>query len=68
MHYLPLLILLKGDVVLKDLKLKADALNSLRLPVTVKAGFVGTITLKVLVIFCFLSLTYVALSFLTWKN
>nr|DAD29104.1 TPA_asm: hypothetical protein HUJ06_030572 [Nelumbo nucifera] len=37
----------KGDVVLRDLKLKAEALNSLRLPVTVKAGFVGTITLKV---------------------
>lgn len=36
-----------GDVVLKDLKLKAEALNSLKLPVTVKAGFVGTITLKV---------------------
>ncbi|KAF9594340.1 hypothetical protein IFM89_030469 [Coptis chinensis] len=37
----------KGDVVLKDLKLKAEALNALRLPVIVKAGFVGTITLKV---------------------
>ncbi|XP_074383059.1 uncharacterized protein LOC141724723 isoform X2 [Apium graveolens] len=37
----------KGDVVLKDLKLKAEALNSLQLPVTVKAGFIGTITLKV---------------------
>ncbi|XP_043709636.1 uncharacterized protein LOC122658659 isoform X2 [Telopea speciosissima] len=37
----------KGDVVLKDLKLKAEALNLLKLPVTVKAGFVGTITLKV---------------------
>ncbi|XP_010266663.1 PREDICTED: uncharacterized protein LOC104604129 isoform X2 [Nelumbo nucifera] len=37
----------KGDVVLRDLTLKAEALNSLRLPVTVKAGFVGTITLKV---------------------
>lgn len=37
----------KGDVVLKDLKLKSEALNSLKLPVTVKAGFVGTITLKV---------------------
>lgn len=37
----------KGDVVLKDLRLKAEALNSLKLPVTVKAGFVGTITLKV---------------------
>ncbi|KAJ7955294.1 calcium-dependent lipid-binding family protein [Quillaja saponaria] len=37
----------KGDVVLKDLKLKAEALNALKLPLTVKAGFVGTITLKV---------------------
>ncbi|KMZ66837.1 hypothetical protein ZOSMA_288G00380 [Zostera marina] len=37
----------KGDVVLKDLKLKAEALNSLKLPVIVNAGFVGTITLKV---------------------
>ncbi|XP_018509312.2 uncharacterized protein LOC103833252 isoform X4 [Brassica rapa] len=37
----------KGDVVLKDLKLKAEALNSLKLPVAVKSGFVGTITLKV---------------------
>ncbi|WMV44530.1 hypothetical protein MTR67_037915 [Solanum verrucosum] len=37
---------MKCDVVLKDLKLKAEALNSLKLPVTVKAGFVGTITLK----------------------
>ncbi|XP_050216889.1 uncharacterized protein LOC126667840 isoform X2 [Mercurialis annua] len=37
----------KGDVVLKDLRLKAEALNALKLPVTVKAGFVGTITLKV---------------------
>lgn len=38
-----------GDVVLKDLSLKAEALNSLKLPVTVKAGFIGTITLKVAV-------------------
>ncbi|KAK8558017.1 hypothetical protein V6N13_050367 [Hibiscus sabdariffa] len=37
----------KGDVVLKNLNLKAEALNSLNLPVTVKAGFVGTIILKV---------------------
>ncbi|KAL8484750.1 hypothetical protein ACS0TY_027161 [Phlomoides rotata] len=37
----------KGDVVLRDLKLKAEALNALKLPVTVKAGFLGTITLKV---------------------
>ncbi|KAF3677911.1 hypothetical protein FXO37_04600 [Capsicum annuum] len=35
-----------GDVVLKDLKLKAEALNLLKLPVTVTAGFVGTITLQ----------------------
>lgn len=40
-----------GDVVLKDLKLKAEALNALKLPVTVKAGFVGTITLKVAIAF-----------------
>ncbi|XP_020520361.1 uncharacterized protein LOC18430003 [Amborella trichopoda] len=37
----------KGDVVLKDLQLKAEALNSLKLPVTIKAGFIGTITLQV---------------------
>ncbi|XP_057809782.1 uncharacterized protein LOC131024279 [Salvia miltiorrhiza] len=37
----------KGDVVLRDLKLKSEALNALKLPVTVKAGFLGTITLKV---------------------
>ncbi|KAM7278379.1 hypothetical protein ACFE04_005513 [Oxalis oulophora] len=36
-----------GDVVLRDLRLKAEALNALKLPVTVTAGFVGTITLKV---------------------
>lgn len=41
------LCLTAGDVVLKDLKLKAEALNALKLPVTVKAGFVGSITLKV---------------------
>lgn len=41
------LLVSAGDVVLKDLKLKAEALNALKLPVTVKAGFVGTITLKV---------------------
>lgn len=42
-----------GDVVLKDLKLKAEALNSLKLPVAVKSGFVGTITLKVTFFFFF---------------
>eukprot|EP01018_Ginkgo_biloba_P025446 Gb_15429 [translate_table: standard] len=37
----------KGDVVLKDLQLKAEALNSLNLPITVKAGFLGSVTLQV---------------------
>ncbi|KAJ9544800.1 hypothetical protein OSB04_024507 [Centaurea solstitialis] len=36
-----------GDVLLKDLKLKSEALNSLKLLVTVKAGFVGSIMLQV---------------------
>lgn len=34
--------------MLKDLNLKAEALNSLKLPVIVRAGFIGSITLKVL--------------------
>lgn len=42
--------------MLKDLKLKAEALNSLKLPVTVKAGFIGTITLKVIIIVSFCAL------------
>lgn len=46
-----IIVFLQGDVVLKDLKLKAEALNSLKLPVTVKAGFVGKITLKVVTYF-----------------
>ncbi|KAJ7520814.1 hypothetical protein O6H91_19G024000 [Diphasiastrum complanatum] len=37
----------KGDVILKDLQLKAEALNALRLPITVRAGFLGSVTLKV---------------------
>ena len=36
-----------GDVVLRDLQLKAEALNALNLPITVKAGFLGSVTLKV---------------------
>ena len=48
--FLQIFLLPTGDVVLKDLKLKAEALNSLNLPVTVKAGFVGTITLKVAIV------------------
>lgn len=54
---LQIFLLPTGDVVLKDLKLKAEALNALNLPVTVKAGFVGTITLKVAIFissFCFI--------------
>ncbi|KAK8949080.1 hypothetical protein KSP39_PZI006124 [Platanthera zijinensis] len=37
----------KGIVVWKDLRLKAEALSSWNLPVTVKAGFVGTIRSQV---------------------
>ncbi len=40
-----------GDVVLKDLQLKAEALNALKLPITVKAGFLGSVTLKVQCVF-----------------
>lgn len=36
-----------GNVVLKNLQLKAEALADLDLPVTVKAGLLGTLTLKV---------------------
>lgn len=39
--------MMAGDVVLKDLQLKAEALNALKLPITVKAGFLGSVTLKV---------------------
>eukprot|EP00850_Spirogloea_muscicola_P018627 SM000173S02996 [mRNA] locus=s173:28246:52241:- [translate_table: standard] len=35
------------DVVLNNLQLKAEALNSLQLPITVKAGFLGSVRLKV---------------------
>jgi vacuolar protein sorting-associated protein 13A/C len=37
----------KGDVVLRNLKLKPEALADLNLPITVKAGLLGTLTLKV---------------------
>lgn len=37
-----------GNVVLKDLELKAEALNELKLPVSVKAGFLGSVTLNVM--------------------
>ncbi|CAI5494266.1 unnamed protein product, partial [Closterium sp. Naga37s-1] len=35
------------DVVLRDLQLKEEALNRLRLPIAVKAGFIGSANLKV---------------------
>jgi vacuolar protein sorting-associated protein 13A/C len=37
----------KGDVVLKNLQLKPEALDGLDLPVTVRAGLLGSLTLKV---------------------
>ncbi|GJP54206.1 hypothetical protein CLOM_g13301 [Closterium sp. NIES-68] len=37
----------QGDVVLRDLQLKEEALNRLRLPISVKAGFIGSVNLKV---------------------
>ena len=36
----------KGDVVLRNLKLKPEALADLDLPITVKSGLVGSLTLK----------------------
>lgn len=38
---------LAGDVVLRNLQLKPEALNSLDLPITVKAGLLGSLKLKV---------------------
>ena len=38
----------KGDVVLRNLKLKPEALADLELPITVKAGLLGQLTLKVI--------------------
>lgn len=37
----------KGDVVLRNLKLRPEALADLNLPITVKSGLLGTLTLKV---------------------
>ena len=36
-----------GDVELTNMQLKPEALNSLKLPVKVKAGFLGSVKLKV---------------------
>ena len=37
----------KGDVVLRNLKLKPGALADLDLPINVKSGLIGSLTLKV---------------------
>ncbi|WJX42598.1 mannosyl-oligosaccharide 1,2-alpha-mannosidase [Trifolium repens] len=37
----------KGDVELKNMQLKPEALNALKLPMKVKAGFLGSVKLKV---------------------
>ncbi|XP_078437793.1 pleckstrin homology (PH) domain-containing protein isoform X2 [Wolffia australiana] len=37
----------RGDVELKNMQLKPEALNALKLPVKVKAGFLGSIRIKV---------------------
>ncbi|KAL1194607.1 hypothetical protein V5N11_031431 [Cardamine amara subsp. amara] len=37
----------QGDVELKNMQLKPEALNALKLPVRVKAGFLGSVKLKV---------------------
>ncbi|XP_056848056.1 uncharacterized protein LOC130498599 [Raphanus sativus] len=37
----------QGDVELKNMQLKTEALNALKLPVKVKAGFLGSVKLKV---------------------
>lgn len=37
----------KGDVELTNLKVKTEALDFLNLPIQVKEGFVGTLTLKI---------------------
>ncbi|KAJ4957745.1 hypothetical protein NE237_024856 [Protea cynaroides] len=37
----------RGDVELKNMQLKPEALNALKLPVKVKAGFLGSVRLKV---------------------
>jgi N-terminal region of Chorein or VPS13 len=38
---------LAGDVVLRNLQLKPEALSKLKLPITVKAGLLGSLKLKV---------------------
>lgn len=38
-----------GDVELSNMQLKPEALNALKLPVKVKAGFLGSVKLKVMI-------------------
>ena len=48
----------RGNVVLKNLKLKPEALADLNLPISVKAGLLGSLTLKVT---CLASFLYMAI-------
>ncbi len=38
-----------GNVELTNMQLKPEALNALKLPIKVKAGFLGSVKLKVLI-------------------
>ncbi|GMN30839.1 hypothetical protein TIFTF001_002985 [Ficus carica] len=40
------LLAMLGDVELTNMQLKPEALNALKLPVKVKAGFLGSVKLK----------------------
>lgn len=44
-----------GDVELTNMQLKPEALNALKLPVKVKAGFLGSVKLKVCWVFIYFS-------------
>lgn len=49
------LLCLTGDVELTNMQLKPEALNALKLPVKVKAGFLGSVKLKVSSLICALN-------------
>lgn len=40
-------MLIAGNVELTNMQLKPEALNALKLPIKVKAGFLGSVKLKV---------------------
>jgi hypothetical protein len=40
-------LLIAGNVELTNMQLKPEALNALKLPIKVKAGFLGSVKLKV---------------------